>query len=203
MNKHFFIIVLLFIINWQTSCSQTNELFNEYLSNEFIQMSLSDELVPFSTVLDTFTQEQIIYEKYKYKQFLSKELGDTGIIPCAFFKSNSHYVTIFLHIAENINTSFDYNGVYYYFIIYNSKGEIKEHYNLFAGRDEMEYGDGINYSSKLFLSKSKIKYLLYGPYKTEMEANCMEVLYEINDNGGLEKLSEKNYTAKKKDEWNW
>jgi hypothetical protein len=88
---------------------------------------------------------------------------------------------------------------------YNENGEIVNHYKLLAGVPELPwFKESFSQDSKLFISKDRVKYMLYGPYKGyDMEANCLEVIYEIKDNGSLEKVSEKNYKAKKIDQWNW
>jgi len=89
-------------------------------------------------------------------------------------------------------------------VIYDETGKIINSYKLLRKTDQQWFKDGVNNDTKLFISNDKVHYFLYGAYRVpEMEANCKEIVYEIKDNGSLEKLSEQNYRATKIDQWNW
>jgi hypothetical protein len=209
-NKLFIriIIMLVLFVGTYNLKAQENKLFNEYLHTAFREVKPNDNLVLYSTFLDSTKYNRgISYGKYKYQQFIPIEMGhvaaDTFIVPSFMFTNNDFYVTFFEFITED-EKIFKNNGAYYYFVFYDKEGEIINNYKLLSGTDQQGFKDGVNYASKLFISKDKIKYLLYGPYRVpEMEANCREVLYEITKDGRLEILSEHNYKAKKKDPWNW
>lgn len=208
-NKLFLrIIILTFLIYACNSNAQENKLFEEFLYVTFKEVKPNEDFALYSVFLDsTKHYESISFGKYKYQQFIPIEMGyvaaDTFIIPYLMFNKNNFHITLFEYITED-DSEFTNNGAYYYFVIYNKKGEIINSYKLLSGKDQQWFEDGVNYDSKLFLSKGKIKYLLYGPYKVpEMEANCLEEIYEIGDNGSFERVSERNYKARKVDEWNW
>jgi len=209
MNKLFFIIGVFFSINCQILYSQTNELFNEYLSKSFKKIDLSNEFVPYysNTTFFDDTRKAIAYGQYKYQQFLPETMGyvstNISIYTNLMYRTHNYIVTIFDYITDDKNV-FENNGAYYYFVFYNDTGKIINCYKLLRSTDQQWFKNGVNHASKLFISKDKIMYLLYGPYRVpEMEANCKEVIYEIKDNGSLEKLSERNYKAEKIDQWNW
>lgn len=197
----------LLAITIQTCNSQTNDFFKEYFEKSFKEVHLGDSLVSYYSFINSTTHcNAIAYGDYRYQQFIPKTMGyvsaDTMIYTCIGYKSNNYYVTIFLFVIED-ESVFDNNGGYYYFVIYDETGEIINSYKLLANKDQQWFENGVNYDSKLFISKDKIKYLLYGPYLDEMESNCLEEIYEITNKGSLEKKISRNYQARKKDQWNW
>ena len=208
MNKYFFCIGLFIIINCQISCSQTNNLFNEFLSQNFKEVNLNDTFIFYSTFFDDISFcKSIAYGKYKYQQFLPETMGyvsaNTMIMTCLMYRSHNYIITIFDYITEDEKV-FKNNGCYYYFVIYDETGKIINSYKLLRKTDQQWFKDGVNNDTKLFISNDKVHYFLYGAYRVpEMEANCKEIVYEIKDNGSLEKLSEQNYRATKIDQWNW
>lgn len=203
--------IILFVILFAFGCksnSQSNKMFEEYLSSTFAKVNPTYDLVLYSTFLDsTKNYEGIGYGNYKFQNFIPKEMGfvgpNTAIYPYFMFTNQIFYFTLFWYVTTDEKV-FKNNGAFYYFVIYNKNGEIVNTHKLLGTKDQQWFKDGVNYDSKLFISKNKIKYLLYGPYKLpEKEAKCLEVIYEINNNGSFNILSERSYKAKKVDDWNW
>jgi hypothetical protein len=192
------IIISSFFIYICNLNAQKNNLFKEYLSS-FTEIHLTDSFQNSNTI------DRHSFIPNKFFIFLDKEVYESWASVNSLFicKIGKYYLVLLVYGIED-EYVFEKNAGYYYFIFYDEIGTIINSYKFLYGTDAQWFKNGVNHDSKLFISKDKIKYLLYGPYKGyDMEANCMEVLYEIKDNGSLEKLSEKNYKAKKLDQWNW
>lgn len=184
------------------SYAQNSNLFEEYISN-FTKVQLTDSFQLFSTYNWNDFDKRIFNNKYD--MFLLRDMQTKYTVNNYFWfvcKLDTFYLTLLLNCNEDID-DFKNNGVYYYFIIYDEFGKIINSYKWLAGTDKQWFSDGVNYTSKLYLNKNQIKYMLYGPYNNENETNCLEVIYNIKGKGSFEKYSQKEFKAKKVDQWNW
>jgi hypothetical protein len=200
MNYRKSIKVLLFVF---FACAlklkaQENKLFNEYLAC-FTEIYLTDEFQDCNLIEPKF------FIPDKFSCFFDKEIYESwDIVNSWFFCKIDNLYCVAIRYAIEDEYIFDNNRAYYYFIFYDELGKVINSYKLLRSTDQQWFEDGVNYDSKLFLSKNEMMYFLYGAYRVpEMEANCLEEIYEIKNNGSLEKISEKNYKARKVDEWNW
>jgi hypothetical protein len=98
---------------------------------------------------------------------------------------NKHYLAL---LSQQIENTLSY---YYCFVFYDEIGSIINSYKFLASMED-------EYDTKLFMSKTKIKYLLYGPYVEKEKTNCKEMIYEIQNDGSLKHVSEQNYKVKRK-----
>lgn len=201
-------LTVLFLAFACNSSSQENKLFEEYLNLTFVNANPTEHLTLYSDLLDSTKRfESLSYGVYRFQDFIPVEMGsisaDTLIIPYLKFNKGDYIITLFKYITTD-DSVFENNASSYYFVIYNRSGEIVGVNKLLAERDQQWFENGVNYDSKLFISKEKIRYLLYGPYKSNAtETSCLEIVYKISNDGKLEKLIERQFSTSKADGLNW
>jgi len=159
--------------------AQENKLFKEYISC-FTEKYFTDTFQN----CDTIGSKPYVPIKSDYLKFLDKDMQDTTMITWIVYKVDKYYLTL---LSQQIDNSLQY---YYYFIFYDDIGNIINSYKFLASSED-------EYDTKLFMSKNKIKYLLYGPYVEKEKTNCKKKIYEIINNGSLEQVSEQNYEVKR------
>jgi hypothetical protein len=179
----------IFFFLFSCNCTikaQENKLFKEYISC-FTEKHFTGTFQN----CDTIGSKPYVPIKSDYLKFLDNDMQDTTMITWIAYKvDNKHYLTL---LSQQIDNALSY---YYYFVFYDEIGNIINSYKFIASSED-------EYDTKLFLSKDRIKYFLYGPYVEKEKTNCKEVLYEIVNNGSLKQVSEQNYKVERKDLFTW
>lgn len=180
-NRVMQIAILFFLFNYTSVIkAQENKLFKEYISC-FTEKYFTDTFQD----CDTIGNKPYMPIKSDYLKFLDKDMQDTTMITWIVYKvDNEHYLTL---LSQQIENDMSY---YYYFVFYDEIGNIIYSYKLLASSED-------EYDTKLFLSKNKVKYFIYGPYIEKETTNCREVIYKVVNSDSLKKVSERNYNVER------